>query len=101
MGAAAAAEDERTRGQRGRERRGLLLERVAFDHGRLRIGERYRRRLGHRAPSAAPRPRHANEAGAEAPAAGMAFVLGADRDGGERSAIRTAGAQSAQSILRS
>jgi hypothetical protein len=96
MDAAAAAEDERPLRQIGRKRKALLLERLRFHHGGLGVRELEPRRLGHRLAALAPGLWHADEAGAEAAAARVAFVVGADRHGGKRLAERALRAQPAQ-----
>ena len=53
------------------------------------------RRRRHRLAAGAPRPRHADEAGAELAPAGVALVLRPERDGRERAAVRAAGAEPA------
>ena len=93
--AAAAAEHDRAVGQLAGEQEVLLRERVRLDHARLGIGQLQVRRLGHRLAAVAPGARDADEAGEELAAAGVALVLRADRDGGQRAAVRTAGAQAA------
>ena len=98
VGAAAAAEHERARGQVGGDGKRLHRERLLLDHRHLRIVERERGRLDHRLAPVAPRARHADEPGGEGAAAAVALVALVDRDGGERPAVGTASAQQAHSF---
>src|SRR5205823_8865550 len=90
-----AAEDERPLRQIGGEREGLLLERLRLHDRRLRKGDVEPRGLGHRLSVFAPRLRHADETGVELATACVALVVGAERDGGERLAVRALGAEPA------
>ena len=93
--AAAAAEDDRSRGERVGNRGGLLVERVALDDRDLRIRQRDARSLGHGLAAGTPRSRHPHEAGRERAPAAVALVAVTDRDRRERPAARAARAQRA------
>ena len=93
--AAATAEHERPLRQVGRERKRLLLERFRFDDRGFGIRQLQPRRLGHRLAAVAPRLRNAHKPRREIPAAGVALVIGPERNGRERLAVGTLGAQAA------
>ena len=87
VGATAAAEDERSLRKLRRERERLLPERRLLDHARLGVRQRQRGGLDHRVAAVAPGARHPDEARAEDAPAGVALVLGPERDGRERAAV--------------
>ena len=93
--AAAPTEDDRPRRKRLGHGLVLLVERVALDDSDLRIRERDASASGHSLAPGAPRGRDTHQPGRERAPAAMALVAVADRDRGERSAARTAGAKRA------
>src|SRR5207248_6111523 len=93
MGAAAAAEDEGPVRERGREREVLLVQGLLLDDGSLRIREREVGSVRHALAAVPPRARDANEAGGEDAAAGVALVVAAQGDGGQRPAVGAARAK--------
>src|SRR5205823_13141178 len=75
----------------------LLLERLLVDRRRLGPRHAHLGGLGHRlAARIPPRLRHADEPGGELAAAGVALVVGPDRDRRQRAAVGAAGAECAQ-----
>jgi hypothetical protein len=87
MRAAATAEQERARGQVGREGEGLLVQRVLRHDDRFGKGQLEVRRLGHRLAAVSPRSRDPQEACRELAPADVALILRAERDGRERLAL--------------
>ena len=98
MRAATASEDERSHGEVADLRGDLVLQRRLLDHRRLRVRERELGGLGHRLAACPPGARDADEAGRILAAAAVALVLVVDRDGGDRPAVRAAGAQGAHTV---
>ena len=86
--AATTAEHERPLRQLTGGRRKLRVERLLVDDRGLGPRERHARGRGHLLAVVAPRARHTHEPGRELTAAGVALVLRADRDRGQRATVR-------------
>jgi len=98
MRAAAAAEDDRAVRELARQGEALPCERVLVDDGRLRIGQWQVCRVSHGFAVFPPGSRNADDGRRKAPAARVALVVAAQRDGSVRAAVRTDGAKTRHQI---